>query len=319
MGNRSRHNPGLPLVKVCRLALKKVSGRTRKATLVTLLALVPVLVIAFLMIDSRRTTSADCMNSLIAQSIGNKEKAFLSERFGSEGSVALYKDAIDRELEMVTRGEHSALLEEKLLVAPVEVSSVSLATDYARNAMAADARYAQQSLLVSGQVQDIELDNLDAPYISLKGVHALRDVQLTFAPQREIMHYLSGVRLSTTHKFFCKTDGLELKSIGLRDCTPAAIVYQRIAEDYKRTCVLKITYGQLFNRLDKQSNPVLYSQALELLLKSEYAVTHFPECRAGSNAACLMRLNKVQIPSVIEWLKARFAENGINLLDSADS
>lgn len=314
MGKRFCRDCGGSFFKVCGQCGKRAFRLSRHPIIVSLLVLVPVtLIIIVLLIDSRRTTTTDCMNLLISQSVGSKEKTFLSQRLNSDASINLYKFAIDHELDTVMKGGHSPLLQEKLSVAPIIISSAQLATDYVNSEVAADARYRNQDLLVSGTVQDVELDDLDTPYLSLKGSHVLQEVQLTFAPQREVINYISAIHLNSFHRFFCKGDGIEMMSVGLRDCTPAAVVYRRIAEDFKRTCILKITYGQVYNRLDKQANPVLRSQALALLLKSEYAVFHFNECRQERSEQCLAKLNEVQEPQVYHWLTERFRDNGITL------
>lgn len=317
MGKRFCRDCGSSLFKVCKQCGERACRFSRQHVIVFLLVLIPMVLVAVLLVDSRRKTTTDCMNLLISQSIGNKEKTFLSHRISSEASINLYKFAIDHELDAVLQGHHSLLLEEKLSIAPIMISSAQLAADYINNEVAADARYRNQDLLVSGTVQDIELDDLDTPYLSLKGVPILQEVQLTFAPQREVLNYISGIHLNSFHRFFCKGDGIELMSVGLRDCTPAAVVYHRIAEDFKRTCMLKITYGQVYNRLDKQANPVLRSQALALLLKSEYAVTHFKECHQERSEQCLTKLESVQKSQVYQWLKQRFSDNGIVLPEDA--
>lgn len=74
----------------------------------------------------------------------------------------------------------------------IEIASSQLFADYEANAIAADEKYKNKVLLVTGKITAIDRDLLDDIYITLEGEESLGDVQCFFAEE----HVKSALKLS---------------------------------------------------------------------------------------------------------------------------
>ena len=67
---------------------------------------------------------------------------------------------------------------EAAAVAPVEVSAVEVEAAYAANEAAAQQKYGNQALRVSGRIKSIDLDFSDKPFVVLQGTNEFTGPQL---------------------------------------------------------------------------------------------------------------------------------------------
>ncbi|EKD23543.1 MAG: hypothetical protein ACD_81C00219G0004 [uncultured bacterium] len=68
----------------------------------------------------------------------------------------------------------------------IQVTAIQLATDYEANEIAADTKYKDQIVEVTGTIKDISKDILGAPYIILSGdPNSITDVQCTFDKSKQ--------------------------------------------------------------------------------------------------------------------------------------
>lgn len=69
----------------------------------------------------------------------------------------------------------------------IKVSAVTLSEEYNANQVAADAKYKDKTLEISGVIDDIQKDILDTPYIILRGnSNSFFGVQCMFSKEDEI-------------------------------------------------------------------------------------------------------------------------------------
>lgn len=72
-------------------------------------------------------------------------------------------------------------------IPPISITATALATEYADNAVAADKKYENKRLRVTGKVRDIGKDVLDTAYVVIKGggEYEMNDVQCMFREDQE--------------------------------------------------------------------------------------------------------------------------------------
>lgn len=101
-------------------------------------------------------------------------------------------------------------------VPTIEISASQLYADYEANGVAADEKYKGKVLLVTGVVNNIDKDILDAIYVTLKADEYFGDVQCYFADS----HTKTAAQLSKGQKITVKgkCDG-KLMNVALKGCT----------------------------------------------------------------------------------------------------
>lgn len=247
----------------------------------------------------------------LSLSIGNQEKQFLSERFASAEGIALYRDMIDHELiEAEARGT-SALLGDRLPDELEEVSARRLTEAYARNEFNADARYRNHTLLIDAHIDAIQSDTGAAPCLLLRGKDTRHDIQACLRDASYVIQDMPLLRIGTTQKMICRGDGYVMPSSMLGDCVPLVSIFRQRARELKRSCITHVTRGQLFTRLRDTTHPLHHTKPLMMMLRAEYGISMFSECRHGWSMLCEHNLQKTHDEEINQWLYTLFQEHGI--------
>lgn len=242
----------------------------------------------------------------LAQSIGNQEKLFFSERFASPEGISLYRDMIDHELVVAEERGTSDLLGDRLPDAAEEVTARHLSEAYVRDEFNADMRYRNHTLLVDAYIETIQSDISSAPCIVMRGKDTHHDVQACLRDAPNVVQDLSFLRAGSRQKMLCRGDGYVMPSALLGDCVPQVSVFRQRARELKRSCITHVTRGQLFTRLRDTSHPLHHTKPLMMMLRAEYGVTMLPECRHGWSALCEHSLQNTRDEQINEWLSTLF-------------
>lgn len=242
----------------------------------------------------------------LAQSIGNQEKLFFSERFASPEGISLYRDMIDHELVVAEERGTSDLLGDRLPDAAEEVTARHLSEAYARDEFNADMRYRNHTLLVDAYIESVQNDIGNAPCVAMRGKDAHHDVQACLRDAPNVVQDLSFLRAGSHQKMLCRGDGYVTPSALLGDCVPQISVFRQRARELKRSCITHVTRGQLFTRLRDTSHPLHHTKPLMMMLRAEYGITMLPECRHGWSALCEHSLQNTRDEQINEWLSTLF-------------
>lgn len=97
----------------------------------------------------------------------------------------------------------------------ISVTATKLHADYDANAVAADERYKDKVLEVTGKVTGIGKDIMDTPYVTLDSGNQFMSVQCMFADEHK--SELSGLSKGQTVTIVGKCDG-QLMGVLLRGC-----------------------------------------------------------------------------------------------------
>ncbi|WP_414502019.1 hypothetical protein [Zymobacter sp. IVIA_5232.4 C2] len=289
--------------------------RRYRSTLITLLVtgillLIGALAIYSMCVFSPRVRQDDRLLAL-SHSVGNQEKLFLSERFASAEGIALYRDMIDHELEQAEQHGSSALLGDRLPEALEEVSARRLTDAYARNEFNADARYRNHTLLVDAHIEAVQSDTGAAPCLFVRGKDAQHDIQACLRDTAYVLQDMPLLHVGATQKLICRGDGYVTPSSLLGDCVPLVSIFRQRARELKRSCITHVTRGQLFTRLRDTSHPLHHTKPLMMMLRAEYGIAMFPECRHGWSSLCEHSLQKTRDDEINQWLYRLFQEHGI--------
>lgn len=248
---------------------------------------------------------------LLSHSIGNQEKVFLSERFASAEGIALYRDMIDHELMQAETSGVSTLLGDRLPDAMEEVTARHLSEAYAYDEFNADIRYRNHTLLIEARIAAIQSDTGAAPCLFIKGKDAQHDIQACLRNTAYVVQDASLLRPGSTQKLICRGDGYVMPSSMLGDCVPLVSIFRQRARELKRSCITHVTRGQLFTRLRDTSHPLHHTKPLMMMLRAEYGIATFPECRRGWSTLCERSLQTTHDDEINQWLHKLFQAHGI--------
>lgn len=248
---------------------------------------------------------------LLAHSVGNREKLFLSERFASTEGIALYRDMIDHELVQAETSGTSALLGDRLPDAMEEVTAKHLSEAYARSEFNADVRYRNHTLLIEARITAVQSDTGTAPCLFIRGKDAQHDIQACLRNAAYVIQDAPLLRPGSTQKLICRGEGYVPPSSMLGDCVPLVSIFRQRARELKRSCITHVTRGQLFTRLRDTSHPLHHTKPLMMMLRAEYGIATFPECRHGWSSLCEHSIQKTHDDEINQWLHRLFQEHGI--------
>lgn len=102
-------------------------------------------------------------------------------------------------------------------VAPTPVTALELAKAYDDNEAAAQAKYGNKPLLVTGTVSAITLDFADNPVVQMKGVNEFSDLQLSLAEKAKAQ--AATVKKGDQMTLRCESVSEVIGSPMLSDCT----------------------------------------------------------------------------------------------------
>lgn len=107
--------------------------------------------------------------------------------------------------------------EEEISIPPIKISALQLSEEYNANKIAADQKYKDRILEVSGVINSIDKDILNTPYITLRGQEfSLFGVQCMFDKSQEdkLAKLIKGQSITITGK----VSGELIGNIILRNC-----------------------------------------------------------------------------------------------------
>jgi hypothetical protein len=103
------------------------------------------------------------------------------------------------------------------LAASMEVSSIELGRTFAADEIAAQKKYENQRVAVTGIVQRVSQDMLENPMISLNGANAVDDVQASF--DKSFAAKTRRIRKGATVTVVCDVVGMVVGSPMLDNCS----------------------------------------------------------------------------------------------------
>jgi len=97
------------------------------------------------------------------------------------------------------------------------VEAVDLATEYKANQVAADDKYKNKTIEVSGTIYNIGKDILDAPYVTLNGVDMVTNIQCMF--DKSDQSQLTSLAKDTKIVLRGKVSGQVVFNVLLNNCS----------------------------------------------------------------------------------------------------